>query len=258
MNALLSFEQTSFSFGDRTVIDCADFSIAKGACTALIGPNGGGKTTLLRLAAGLLRASAGRVLFEGAEICKLPRREIATRIALVPQQLDVPFPFTVQQVVEQGRTPYLGMWGALKAPDREAVERAFYLSDVGKLRNRIFNELSGGERQRVKIALGLAQEPHLLLLDEPTQNLDFGRQIELMALIRALHGDGIDIFAAVHDLALIPGTFDSVVLISPFERIHLGAPEQILRSEVLERAFECPPPDWNFESEVYARKGIAL
>src|SRR6202012_487977 len=96
--------------------------------------------------------------------------------------LQIPFSFTVQQIVEQGRTPYLGLFGGLSAPDHNAIERAIELTGTGPLRHRIFNELSGGERQRVKIALGLAQEPKLLLLDEPTQNLDIGRQVELIDL----------------------------------------------------------------------------
>lgn len=258
MRALLSFEDVSFAFEDREVIDRAGFSISPGSCTALIGPNGGGKTTLLRLAAGLLRPSSGHVLFEEAELTTLSRRELARRIALVPQHLEVPFSFTVQQIVEQGRTPYLSMWGGLKLHDRHAVERAIELTDIGPLRGRIFNELSGGERQRVKIALGLAQEPHLLLLDEPTQNLDFGRQMELMSLIRALHADGINVLAAVHDLALIPSSFDAVILVSPSECIRFGTPQQILRPEILEQAFQCPPPVWNIEAASLVRKGLAV
>lgn len=258
MKALLTFDNVSFAFGDREVIDRAAFSISPGSCTALIGPNGGGKTTLLRLASGLLHPSSGRVLFEGVEVTARSRRELARSIALVPQHLEVPFSFTVQQIVEQGRTPYLSMWGGLKPRDRHAVERAIELTDIGALRSRIFNELSGGERQRVKIALGLAQEPHLLLLDEPTQNLDFGRQIELMSLIRELHADGINVLAAVHDLALIPSSFDAVILVSPGERLRLGTPQQILRPEILEHAFQCPLPAWNIEAASLGREGVAV
>lgn len=258
MRTLLQFEHVSFSFDRRIVIDHADLNIESGGCTALIGPNGGGKTTLLRLAAGLLQPSTGRVLFQGADLSAMPRREIAQHIALVPQHLEIPFSFTVHQIVEQGRTPYVGTWSGLKARDRRAVERAIELTDIGALRRRIYNELSGGERQRVKIALGLAQEPQLLLLDEPTQNLDFGRQIELMALIRALRADGIDVLAAVHDLTLIPDTFDSAVLISPNERLRTGVPADILRSDILERAFQCPAPTVNFGFDAYSRKGLAL
>ena len=258
MRALLSFEDVSFAFGHRNVIDRAAFSISPGSCTALIGPNGGGKTTLLRLAAGLLRPSFGRVLFEEAELTTVSRRELARRIALVPQHLDVPFSFTVQQIIEQGRTPYLGMWGGLKLHDRLAVERAIELTDIGALRGRIFNELSGGERQRVKMALGLAQQPRLLLLDEPTQNLDFGRQVELISLIRVLHADRISVLAAVHDLALIPSSFDAVILVSPGEPIRLGTPQQILRPDILEHAFQCPPPAWNIEAASMGGKGFAV
>jgi iron complex transport system ATP-binding protein len=122
------------------------------------------------------------------------------------------------------------------------------------LRHRIFNELSGGERQRVKIALGLAQEPKLLLLDEPTQNLDFGRQMELMSLIRQLSGQGIKVLAAMHDLALISGIFDSVILLSPYEPLRVGSPEQVLRSDILERAFQFPAPSLDLMSSFQRRR----
>lgn len=243
MKSLLSFESITFCYGRRQVIANAEFDIESGACTALIGPNGGGKTTLLRLAAGLLRASAGRVLFEGTELHARSRRDIAQQIALVPQDLQIPFSFTVRQIVEQGRTPYLPMFGGLSAHDRSAVERAIELTGIRPLLHRIFNELSGGERQRVKIALGLAQEPKLLLLDEPTQNLDFGRQMDLMSLIRRLRTQNVNVFAAVHDLALISGTFSSVVLLSPYERLRVGSPAQVLETDILERAFQCPAPN---------------
>jgi iron complex transport system ATP-binding protein len=153
----------------------------------------------------------------------------------------VPFDFTVQQIVEQGRTPYLGLFSGLKRPDRKAVERALELAAVTSIRNRIFNELSGGERQRVKIALGLAQEPRLLLLDEPTQNLDLGRQLELLDCIRLLNDEGLTILAAMHDLQLIPGTFSSVLLLGPDLEVRQGRPQDILQPDILERAFDCPP-----------------
>jgi iron complex transport system ATP-binding protein len=256
MRPLLSFRQVSFSYGHRKVIADAEFDIEQGVCTALIGPNGGGKTTLLRLAAGLLQPSVGRVFFDGAELRNKSRHEIAQKIALVPQNLEIPFSFTVQQIVEQGRTPYIGLFSGLNDRDRRAVERAIEMTGVAPLRHRIFNELSGGERQRVKIALGLAQEPKLLLLDEPTQNLDYGRQLELVALIRHLHTQGVNIIAAVHDLALIPDTFSSVLLISPHERLRIGQPERILQQAILERAFQCPAPHKSLETS--ARKEVAL
>ena len=258
MRTLLSFERVSFSYAHRQVIADAAFSIEKGSCTALIGPNGGGKTTILRLASGLLRPSNGQIIFDGEEVRGQSRRRIAQQIALVPQHLEIPFSFTVQQIVEQGRTPYIGLFGGFKASDRHAVERAIEMTDIGPLRHRIFNELSGGEQQRVKIALGLAQEPKLLLLDEPTQSLDFGRQMELIALIRKLHAEGVSIIAAIHDLALITGTFSSVLLISPHERLRFGLPGDVLQPAVLERAFQCPALNPNFESGDYTRKEFAL
>jgi ABC-type cobalamin/Fe3+-siderophores transport system ATPase subunit len=219
----------------------ASFELQAGGCTALIGPNGAGKTTLLKIAAGVLRNDSGSVLLQGESMRQLARRQIARTIALVPQHLELPFPFTVEQVVEQGRTPYLGLLRGASREDRAAIDRAMDLADVSGLRHRVFNELSGGERQRVKIALGLAQEPKLLLLDEPTQNLDIGRQVELIDLLHFLRTEGITILASMHDLHLVEGNFDTVLLLSPGEALRSGTPAEMLRPALLERAFNCPP-----------------
>jgi ABC-type cobalamin/Fe3+-siderophores transport system ATPase subunit len=242
MSQLLQFRDASFGYGaGNKVIRSVSFDLLEGSCTALIGPNGVGKTTLLRLAAGILRPSEGSVLLKGEPLDRLPLKTVARSIAFVPQQLDLPFQFTVRQVVEQGRTPYLGLLRGPVREDRVAVDRALELADVSALQYRIFNELSGGERQRVKIALGLAQQPKLLLLDEPTQNLDIGRQVELIDLLHFLRAEGITIFASIHDLQLLEGNFSSLFLLSPDSPMISGSPEDILKPSILEKAFNCPP-----------------
>jgi len=238
---LLEFARASFCYGDRLILDEISGVVSNGECVALVGPNGIGKTTLLRLAAGTLSPRAGEVRLLGQTLDRLKQQTIARSIALVPQNVDVPFAFTVEQFIEQGRTPFLRMFGGLQAADRAAIEEAMDLTDTRSLRRRIFNQLSGGERQRVKIALGLAQQPRLLLLDEPTQHLDIGRQLEMADLIRSLSARGIAILASMHDLTLIEGTFSSVWLLSPEEGLRKGAPEEILQPEFLRRAFRCPP-----------------
>jgi ABC-type cobalamin/Fe3+-siderophores transport system ATPase subunit len=241
MTSLLRLSDVHFKYQDHSVLRQASFDIEEGSCSALIGTNGVGKTTLLRIAAGTLRPVSGSVLLRGRRMETIPLKEIARTIALVPQQLELPFEFTVQQVVEQGRTPYIGMLRGPGRDDREAVDRALALTDLSSLRHRIFNELSGGERQRVKIALGLAQQPRLLLLDEPTQNLDIGRQVELIDLLHFLRDEGITILASMHDLHLVDKNFSTVLLLSPGEPLIIGSPEQLLKPSVLEHAFQCPP-----------------
>lgn len=241
MTTPLRFEQLSFSFGEQPVLKDVSFHLEPGCCTALIGPNGAGKTTLLRLAAGLLPCFSGTVFLGGDAIVGLSRKKLARKVALVPQNIDLPFEFTVNEIVEQGRTPYLSLFGGLTREDRQAVERAMHLTDVTALAGRPFNDLSGGERQRVKIALGLAQGARLLLLDEPTQNLDIGRQIELLDLLSSLRSEGITILAAMHDLQLIHGNFSRILLLTPERTLTSGSPQDILQAAILEQAFDCPP-----------------
>jgi iron complex transport system ATP-binding protein len=240
MKPLIEFAGVSFSYGDRQVLWDLDAAIFEKQCVAVVGPNGSGKTTLLRLAAGTLTPACGDVYLKARTLRSLKQREIARSVAFVPQNVEIPFSFTVEQFVEQGRTPFLKLFGGLQASDCEAMRRAMELTDTWALRSRIFNELSGGERQRAKIALGLAQQPQLLLLDEPMQNLDIGRQFETIDLIELLRGEGIAVIASMHDLALIEGTFSSVWLMSQDELMRQGTPEEMLRPEVLERAFHCP------------------
>ena len=241
MTPLLEVRGAAFRYAARAVLENISLTVERRSCTALIGPNGVGKTTLLRLAAGALTPSAGDVLLHGTAVAAMSKPQRARAVALVPQQLDVPFAFTVQQIVEQGRSPYLGLLRGLRREDRMAVDRAIDLADVTALRDRIFNELSGGERQRVKIALGLAQQPELLLLDEPTQNLDIGRQVELIDLLHYLRDTGLTVVASIHDLHLVPENFDHVHLLAPGHRHISGTPANVLTPENLSDAFHCAP-----------------
>jgi iron complex transport system ATP-binding protein len=241
MTPLLEFANVSFAYKGRSVLSDIDAQISGNDSIAVVGPNGAGKTTLLRLASGVLAPDRGEVRLMGSDLRTLKQRGIARSIAFVPQNVELPFPFTVKQFVEQGRTPFLKIFGGLSATDSAAVRRAMEWTDTWSLRTRVFNHLSGGERQRVKIALGLAQQPQLLLLDEPLQNLDVGRQFEMMELISALRREGIAIVASTHDLELIEGCFSSVWLVTPDRPMRQGTPQEILRPDLLETAFNFQP-----------------
>jgi iron complex transport system ATP-binding protein len=236
---IFEFDRVSFQYCERSIFRNLSAQIFENDCIALVGQNGVGKSTLLRLAAGILTPNSGEARLKHKGLRILKRHEIAQSIAFVPQNVEIPFSFTVEQIVEQGRTPFLKMFGGLDAEDRKAIGRAMELTDTSYLRSRAFNELSGGERQRVKIALGLAQQPQLLLLDEPMQHLDIGRQFEMLDLIGALRNEGIAILASMHDLSLIEGAFSSVWLLNQDEAMRQGTPKEMLQPQLLEHAFHC-------------------
>jgi iron complex transport system ATP-binding protein len=234
---LLEFRNVSFSRGSRLLLDRLSFTVEKQDMVGLLGPNGIGKTTLLRLATRLLRPDSGEILLQGKPLVEWPRRGLPRCIALVPQELEVPFNFCVEEIVAQGRVPYLPLFARTTSNDRKAIDTAMDAVDILALRRRIYSELSGGERQRVKIAIGLAQQPQLMLLDEPTQHLDIGRQIELMSLLRDLNQQGLTILAAVHDLNLVTENFSSVILLTPEPSWITGPAADVMQPQLLERAF---------------------
>jgi iron complex transport system ATP-binding protein len=239
MMPLFEFDRVNFNYGNENLFNNLCAQIFDNDCIALVGRNGIGKTTLLRLVAGILTPSSGEVRLNHRALASMKHREIARTIAFVPQNVEIPFSFTVEQFVEQGRTPFLKMFGGLGPTDYQAMDRAMALTDTLSLRSRTFNELSGGERQRVKIALGLAQQPQLLLLDEPMQHLDIGRQFEMVDLISTLRDEGIAILASMHDLSLIEGVFSTVWLLSQDEEMRQGSPREMLQPKLLESAFNC-------------------
>jgi iron complex transport system ATP-binding protein len=237
MSSILEFRDVDFARGEREIFRRLTLAIDAGEMTALLGPNGVGKSTLLSMIVGLLQPRAGSISLNGREVRNWERQELSRTVALVPQSLYVPFSFRVEEIVAQGRVPYLGRFGNMSRHDLQVVEQSMEAVDVLPLRKRVYDELSGGEMQRVKIAIALAQQPKLMLLDEPTQHLDIGRQIEIVQLLRKLNASGITVFAAIHDLSLARQSFSSAVLLTPAPECYAGPVEEILRPELLERAF---------------------
>lgn len=237
MSASLSVRSVGLTRGAKRLFDGMEFDVRPGDMTALLGPNGVGKSTLLSLICGLLPQQSGSICLNGRDVREWNRRELSRHVALVPQMLNVPFEFRVEEIVAQGRVPYLGRFGGLSKYDLQVVEHAMHAVDVLPLRARIFNQLSGGEMQRVKIAVALAQQPKLMLLDEPTQHLDVGRQLEIIQLLNKLNAGGITVLAAVHDLALVRNHFQTAVLLTEKPACFSGPVQEILRPELLQDAF---------------------
>ncbi|MBI3914043.1 MAG: ABC transporter ATP-binding protein [Chloroflexi bacterium] len=235
---LLTAENISFGYATDLVLRAVTLTLRGGDRVALIGPNGSGKTTLLRILCGILAPRAGSVAWESRDVRAFSRREIAQRIALVPQEMNLPYAFTAHEVVALGRTPHARALAGESRADRDAITRALELTEMQTLAPRIFNELSGGERQRVALALALAQEPALLLLDEPTVHLDIKHQIEMLELVRALNRErGLTVLAAMHDLNLAALYFDQIILLNAGEIVARGAPRDALTVETIRAIF---------------------
>lgn len=238
MMSTVEVRELSFSYNGKPVLEKLSLSVAFGERVALLGPNGAGKTTLLKLIGGVIHASHGSVSIAGTAVQQLPRRDLARRVATVPQEFTVPFAFSVREIVELGRTPHLRTFASFSAADRMAVDHALELTNTWNFSDRIFNELSGGERQRVVIAMALAQEPEILLLDEPTQQLDLARQAEILDLVAELNqSKGLTVIAAIHDLNLAARYFGRLVFLHDASVTMEGAPTDVLSAELLERIY---------------------
>ena len=236
--AVVHLRDACFAYRDRRVLDRISLRLDPGERVAVIGANGAGKTTLLKLIGGLLRIGSGSVQIDGIDVAAIPRRRIARLVAAVPQELVIPFSFTVREMVELGRTAYIGLFGGFAAVDRAAVDHALEVTDSTDLASRVVNELSGGERQRVLVAMALAQQPRILLLDEPTQRLDLTRQAEVLDLIRDVSSErGLTVLAAIHDLNLAGLYFNRLIVLSGGAIVADGAPGEVIKADVLEPAY---------------------
>jgi iron complex transport system ATP-binding protein len=212
-----------------------------GELHAVLGPNGSGKTTLVRAALGLLRPHTGQVDVLGRPVAAWSRRELARVVAVVAQREDNLFPQRVRETVTLGRYPYLSPWGAERAADRAAVERALAASDAAGRADRWLWTLSGGEYQRVRLARALAQEPRLLVLDEPTVSLDVRHEMELFELVRGLvDREGLAALLITHQVNLAARFADRLLLLAGGRPAARGTPSEVLTIGTVERVFDWP------------------
>ena len=235
---VLDAKAISVRLGKSRVLNEVTLSILRGTVTAIIGPNGSGKSTLLRTLARLLRPETGSVLLDGAAIARMSPGHVARQIATLPQSPGAIPGMTVQELVEQGRYPHTGPLRMRSDRDRAAVERALELTSSSRFRHRLLDSLSGGERQRVWIALALAQEPRILLLDEPTTFLDVNHQIQALNLIRALNREhGLTVVMALHDLNQASQYAERLVVLHGGRIVEEGLPAEVIREDVLATVF---------------------
>ena len=233
----ISAEGLSFEIEAETLLDGVDLHAVRGQLVGLIGPNGAGKSTLLRAISGILRYQRGTVRLEGADLKSLSSREVAAGLALIPQIAPYTHGFTSIELVLMGRYPHLGRFQIEGREDARIAREAMRLTETEQFADRTLETLSGGERQRMFVSRALAQQPRVLLLDEPTSNLDVLHQLKVFDLVRELVDGGLTAIAAIHDLNMAARYCDRLVLLFEGQVLADGTPEEVLSPETLESAF---------------------
>lgn len=229
MSLNLKVHGLCIAYDSAPILDGIDFELQGGEMVALLGPNGAGKSTLLRCISRALDPTSGTVYYNGREAAKLKVGEIARQLAVVPQDTGVDFDLTVEEVIQMGRFPYYKGFRKSQKDDQAIVNSAVEITGISQLRHRSAATLSGGERQRMVFARALCQEPQLLLLDEPTANLDIGYQWELLDIVSRLNREkGVTIIAAIHDLNLATLFFRRFLLLAGGKVLALGSDEEVL------------------------------
>ena len=225
-------------YGRGPVLRGIDLELRSGQLAAVVGPNGAGKSTLVRCLAGLLRPDSGQVLIEGRDVRGLSRSQVARVVAVVPQQTETLFPFSVREIVALGRVARLGLFARASVADSAAVDGAIRDLDLAPLAGRRIDTLSGGERQRALLAMALAQGPRVLLLDEPTVHLDPAHQRAALDRVRALARDrGIAALAVLHDLNLAATLCDRVVVVAGGRIVADGPPLGVIVPDLVANVF---------------------
>lgn len=235
----LECRNLSYSYGKTPALDDITFTITCGTSLALIGPNGAGKSTLLKALAGIIRVSRGCLFWKGAPLCGT-----CQEIAYLPQrsQVNWSFPITIRSLVEMGRYPAIGMFGKFRRHDREIVERALETLNLQDLQDRQIGALSGGQQQRAFLARALAQEAHVLLLDEPFTGLDAPTSQSLQNILKSFTQEGRLLIASHHDLSTVVELFDKALLLNK-TMISFGSTKEVVTETNLKRAFALLPND---------------
>jgi iron complex transport system ATP-binding protein len=234
----IDIRKVSFRYTDQWVIEDLSFHVDRGEFCGIIGPNGSGKTTLLKILYGLIYPQKGLVFIDGGELRRMKRSDIAKKIAVLPQDTQISFPFTALEVVLMGRSPYLGRLQFEGREDFEIAERAMRLTDTLHASRRPINELSGGERQRILIARALAQEPEIILLDEPTSNLDINHQVEFYDLISRLNREKrLTILTVSHDINLASEYCRKIILLKAGRIFKMGSPKEVVVEESIRQVY---------------------
>jgi iron complex transport system ATP-binding protein len=237
---MIEVNSVSFRYHEDWVLQDVSFRVEKGEFVGVIGPNGSGKTTLLKILYRLLSPQKGEILFELVPMKKMDRTDIAKRIAVVAQETHLLFPFSVLETVLMGRSPHLGHLMFESEKDVEITKKAMDWTKMLPFSERSMDELSGGERKRVFIARALAQEPEVILLDEPTSNLDIHHQMDFLDLILTLNRErGLTIIMASHDMNIASEFCDRLILLQGGRIYKMGTPDEVITKENIEEVYGC-------------------
>lgn len=235
---MLRTESLSLAYGDKTVVDNVSLIIPEGGITCLLGPNGSGKSTLLKSFAGLLPARSGQVYLDDQPVAQWERGKLALRLAMLPQKPIVPEGILVRDLVALGRFPHRRWWQRNLTTDENAIQDAMAMTGVSDLAERPVEALSGGQQQRVWIAMALAQETDILLLDEPTTFLDWGYQLEVLELLSNLNRDhGLTVVMSLHDLNQAAQFADRIAILADGQLETIGSPGEVITENLISRVF---------------------
>jgi len=233
----LATRDLSLAYADRLIIDQLTLDIPAGQVTAIVGPNGCGKSTLLAGLARILAPRSGAVVLDGRTIQSMSTKEVARKLALLPQDANAPDGLTVEELIQFGRQPYRGLMRQWSPQDAEIVHAALQATQLESLADRPLDALSGGQRQRAWIAMTVAQDTPLLLLDEPTSALDLGHQIEVLELIRRLARQGKTVVMVIHDLPSACRYADHIIALRSGQVIAEGPPSDIVTAKLVEELY---------------------